>query len=279
MDGANSDNGSLSAHSKSIVQLETEIRDLIAIIGAHSGDTSGIHKDDLLSGGGVNVAKAELAQKRTSLEELKTSSGAGGMGDQSVNTGTQDAGDNILGRHVIGGMDTVETLAEKVLLSNTMKNTALQSITAGNVDNLLTPVWKYSQFEKRLASVANMPTMVWTKISPFKSVLQIENIPTTAKFVLFWSKFCSDPFSSDTPITKISEFISIIEKKKEAWTKNADAQGILTNSFCALTKTSPEFLDVIGKLPVSFNHHLELRYRPLLSKPWVVPSNWLIKFL
>ena len=239
MDGANSDNVSFSAHSKSIVQIETEINDLLAIISSTTGDTSGIHPNDLLLGGALNVAKAKLAQKRCSLEQLKTSSGAGGIGDNSGNIGTQGAVDKILGSHVVGGIDTVDVLAEKVLRSNTMNN-AVQSITAGNIDNLLTPVWKYSQYDKRLASIANMPTMVWTKISPFKSVLQIKSIPTTAKFGLLWSKFCLDPFSSDTPVTKISEFISIIEKKKYDWTKNPEAQGILTNSFCALTKTSPE---------------------------------------
>ena len=79
-----------------------------------------------------------------------------------------------------------------------------------------TPVWKYSQHKKRLPSIVNMPTMVWTKNSPFKPVLQIKRIPTTAKFVLLWSKFCSDPFSSNTPVTEISELISTIEKKKYA---------------------------------------------------------------
>ena len=153
MDGANSDNFSFFAHSKSIVQLKTEINDLLVIISSNTGDTSGIHPGDLLSGGALNVAKADLAQKRRSLEQMKTSSGTGRIGDNSGNIGTQGAVDKILGSHVIGGKDTVDVLAKKVLLNNT-RNNAVQSITASNVNNLLTSVWKYSQHEKRLPSIA-----------------------------------------------------------------------------------------------------------------------------
>ena len=147
----------------------------------------------------------------------------------------------ILGSHEIGGKDTVDALAAQVLLTNTLSN-AVQSIAVSNINNLLTPVWKYTQHKKRLSSIANMPTTIWHKISPFTSVLQIESIPATDKFALLWSKFCSNILSSDTPIKKISEFISIIEKKKEDWTKTPETQGMLTNSFCALSKTSPEVL-------------------------------------
>ena len=54
MDGANSDNVSFSAHSKSIVQLETEINDLLTIISSNTGDTSEIHPGDLLSSGAAS---------------------------------------------------------------------------------------------------------------------------------------------------------------------------------------------------------------------------------
>ena len=104
----------------------------------------------------------------------------------------------------------------------------------------MTSVWKYSQYDKRLASIVNMSTTIWNKISPLKSVLETESIPTTTKFKLLWSKFCSVPFSSNTSVKKISKFTLAIEKKKEDWTKNPEAWVLLTNSFCALTKTSPE---------------------------------------
>ena len=136
-------------------------------------------------------------------------------------------------------VQTIEALAEQVLRNNTSSN-AVQSIAIGNFDNLLKPVWKYSQHEKRSSSVSRIPTMVWNQIKPFTSLLQIDSIPATEKFAPLWSNFSPDILSVDTPITKISEFISILEKRKEAWTKNADAQGVLTSGFCALTKTSPE---------------------------------------
>ena len=143
-DVANSNNVSLSAHSKSIVQLETEINNLIVIIRSNTGDTSGVLPDNLMSGGALNVAKKDLAQTRRRLRQLKTSSGTWGIRDNQDNIGIQGAVDMILGSHVIGGKDTVDSLVEEVLLSNTMNN-AVQSIAAGNIDNLLTPVWKYSQ--------------------------------------------------------------------------------------------------------------------------------------
>ena len=60
MDVANSDNVRLSAHSKSIVQLKTEINDLLVITRFNTGDTSGVHPDDSMSGGALNVAKKDL---------------------------------------------------------------------------------------------------------------------------------------------------------------------------------------------------------------------------
>ena len=88
-----------------------------------------------------------------------------------------------------------------------------------------------------------MSTMIWNKIKPLKTVQEIECIPTTTKFKLLWSKFSFDPFSFDTPVTKIAKFISAIEKKKEEWTKSPEACIMLTNIFCALSKTS---LEVFG---------------------------------
>ena len=85
-----------------------------------------------------------------------------------------------------------------------------------------------------------MSTMIWNKIHSFKTVQEIECIPTTTKFKLLWLKFSPNLFSTVTPVTKISKFISAIEKKKEDWTKTPDARGMLTNSFCALSKKSPE---------------------------------------
>ena len=143
MGGVNSEHnaGKKGADSKAIDQIEREINDLLSIIGSNTGDTSGIDPDDLLSGGALNVAKAELAQLRRSLEEKKTSTRDSGIGKNSGNViGILVAGDKeILGSHMIGDKDTVHALAELVLCSNTTNNT-VWSISAGNVDNSVTPV-------------------------------------------------------------------------------------------------------------------------------------------
>ena len=88
-----------------------------------------------------------------------------GIGENSGNViGIPVAGaKETLGSQEIGGIDTVDALAEKVLLSN-ITNNALSSIPAGNINNSVTPVWKYSQHDKRLPSIAIMSTMIWNKI-------------------------------------------------------------------------------------------------------------------
>ena len=128
--GVNLDNARYVAHSKSIDQIEREINDLLSIIGSNTGDTRGINSNDLLSGGALNVAKTELGQLQRSLEEQKTSTRDSRIGKNSGNIGTQGVGDKILGSHVIGGIDKVNALADKVLRSNTINNVCGLSLPA-----------------------------------------------------------------------------------------------------------------------------------------------------
>ena len=238
-----------AADSKSIDLIEKEIADLLYIIGTSTGDTRGTKPEDLLTGGALNVVKAELVYLQRSLEEKKKTATCDiVIGENSGNVIGKPVASakETLGSYKIGGKNTVDALAEQVLLGNTTNN-ALSSILAGNINNSVTPVWKFSQHHQRLASIAAMSTMIWNKIKPLKTVQEIESIPTTTKFKLLWSKFSSDPLSPDTPVAKISKFISAIEKKKEDWTKSPEARGMLTNSFCALSKTSPEVFGVDWK--------------------------------
>ena len=130
MGGVNSDNA-----GKSIDQIEREINDILSIIGSNTGDTSGIDPNNLLTDGALNVAKAELAQLQRALEEKTNSTCDSGIGGNSGNTGIPVAGDTeILGSHVIGGIDTVDALAAQVLCSNTINNN-VWSIGARYVDN------------------------------------------------------------------------------------------------------------------------------------------------
>ena len=153
----NSNNVSFPVHSKSIVQVETEISDLLDIINSNTNDISGVPPEDLIPGGALNVVKKDLALACRRLEQLQTSNGTAVTSGNPDNSGTQVGGSMILGSHTIGGLDTVDVLEQKVLRTNTLHN-AVQSITVGNFDNLLTPVWKYSQHKKGLPSVSRMPT-------------------------------------------------------------------------------------------------------------------------
>ena len=171
----------------------------------------------MLSEGSLKIANAELLRLQRSLEEKKKTATCDiviGENTGNVTAKPVASSKETLGSHEIGGKDTINVLAKQVLISNTTTN-ALSSILTGNINNTVTPVWKYSQHEQRLASIAAIPTMIWNKIKPLKTVQDIECIPTTTKFKVLWSKFSSDPFSFDTPVKKITKFISATEKKKE----------------------------------------------------------------
>ena len=138
----------------------------------------------------------ELVYLRCSLEKKKkTATFDIGIGQNSGNVigNPVVSAKETLGSHEIGSKDTFDALVEQVLLSNTTKN-AFSSILVGNINNSVTSVWKYSQHNKRLASIATMSTMIWNKIKPLKTVQEIEYIPTITKFKLLWSKFSSNPF-------------------------------------------------------------------------------------
>ena len=77
----------------------------------------------------------------------------------------------------------------------------------------------------------------------------------STKFQDLWSKSNSVAYSSDTPVSTIMDFISVLDKKKEDWTKTVEARNLLNNTFIALSKTSPEvfggYWKRTGKLPPS----------------------------
>ena len=177
MSGVNSEvivvNKDGSADSKStneaIKRIQEEILDLEYLIETSTGDTTGTPPEDLLSGGALNVTNAELLQLQHLLEEeknIKTSDKCpnGGSHDDIViveNTSNVTGKPfaipkSILGSHEIGGSDTINVLANQVLISNTTSN-ALSSIRVGTIDNTVTPMWKYSQHQQRLASIASIP--------------------------------------------------------------------------------------------------------------------------
>ena len=172
---------------------------------------------DVLSGGALNVAHAQVMLLQRSLEETKTTTSDDVIViDDNTSDGPgkpSSVSRSTLGSHEIGGKDTIEALAKQVLISNTTSN-AVSSICAGTLDNTVTPVWKYSQHHQRRSSVAAISTQIWKKIKPLKTVRDIERLPITTKFTDVWSKFNPDPYSPDTPVTRIFEFISAIGKKQ-----------------------------------------------------------------
>ena len=258
MEGENSEvilinkDGSVSkSTNKEIEEIQKKILNLQYLIETSTGDTTGTPPEDVLSGGALNVAHAQVLRLQRSLEEKKTTSSdvrpdpcpTDPQDAIVINENTSDGTDktfsvskSTLGSHEIGGKDTIDALAKQVLISNTTSN-AVSSIRVSTLDNTVTPVWKYSQHHHRHPSVAAIATQIWKKIKSLKTVRYIERLPITIKFTDVWSKFNTDPYSPDTPVTRILEFISTIEKKKEEWTKSPGARFLFIKTLCA---TSPE---------------------------------------
>ena len=110
--------------------------------------------------GSIKIANAQLLRLQCSLKEKKKTA----TSDVEIVENTGDVTGKpvaipkaTLGSYEIGGRDTINALAKQVLISNTASN-AISSIRAGTIDNMVTPVWKYSQQQQRLASIASIPT-------------------------------------------------------------------------------------------------------------------------
>ena len=129
------------------------------LIETSTGDTTGTPPEDVLSGGALNVAHAQVLRLQCSLEEKKTTTSDvrpipyptdpqdAIVIDENTSDGTGkpfSVSKLTLGSHEIGGKDTIIALAKQVLISNTTSN-AVSSICAGTTNNTVTPVWKYSQ--------------------------------------------------------------------------------------------------------------------------------------
>ena len=213
-----------------LARLHTDIGDVQCLINTTTGVERDLAQEDLL----------KLQQLLEEKQQLMTGEGIPIGEEVGDLTGKLFAVPNpILGRCEIGGSDTVNMLAKQVLNSNTAAN-ALSSLHTGAINNTVTPVWKYSQHQARRVSIAAIPTSIWKKIRPFKTVRAIESLTNSTKFQVLWSKFNSVPYSSDTPVSTIMDFISALDKKREDWTKTLEARNVLNNTFCALSKTSPE---------------------------------------
>ena len=111
-----------------------------------------------------------------------------------------------LGFSVIGGIDTVDQLTKKLLNDNTAAN-AISSLRAAALNNMVTPVWKYSQHQPRRSSIAAIPNSIWKKIKAFKNVGVIQSHSHSTKFQGLWSKSNSVAYSSTTPVLTIMDFI------------------------------------------------------------------------
>ena len=171
-----------------IDRIEKEIVDVQYLIDTTTGATRGTKPEDVLGKGFLKIANAQLLRLQRSLEEKKKTATSDIVIDENTGdvTGKPVAIPKAtLGSHEIGGRDTINALAKQVLISNTTSN-AVSSIRAGTINNTVTPVWKYSQHQQRLASIVFIPTLIWNKIRPLKTVRYIDRIPTTIKFKVLW---------------------------------------------------------------------------------------------
>ena len=169
MEGDNSEhnvaeNGAADSKSTNEVidRIEKEILDLQYLIDTSTGDTRGTKPEDVLREGSLKIADAQLLRLQSSLEEKKKTA----TSDIVIVENTGDVTGKpvaipkaTLGSHEIGGRDTINALAKQVLISNTTSN-AVSSIRASTINNTVTPVWKYSQHQQRLASIASIPTNI-----------------------------------------------------------------------------------------------------------------------
>ena len=141
MEGENSEvilvntDGSVSkSTNEEIERIQKEILNLQYLIETSTGDTTGTPPEDVLSGGALNVAYAQVLRLQRSLQEKKTTTSE--VRPDPCLTDPQDAmvitentsdgtgkpfsvSKSTLGRHEIGGKDTIDALAKQVLISNT----------------------------------------------------------------------------------------------------------------------------------------------------------------
>ena len=78
------------------------------------------------------------------------------------------------------------------------------------------------------------------EIFAFKNVEAIVSQSDITNFQDLWSKSNAVAYFPDNPVSAIMDFISVLDKKKEDWTKFAEARYVFHNTFVALSRTSSE---------------------------------------
>ena len=84
----------------------------------------------------------------------------------------------------------------------------------------------------------SIPAQIWKKIKPFEDSSVIQGV--SDQFKVLWDEFDEVEYNSNTPVSKIIDFIDCLVKKKGDWTKTREAVKVLHELFVALSKTSPE---------------------------------------
>ena len=178
------------------------------------------------------IAKEDMLKLQYSLSEKKK------MTTSSENVpydGLKDTQEDM----AIDACDLAGKSSKEQLDKSTAIN-AISSICVASLENLVTPVWKYSQHQPRCSSIAALKNTIWKKIFAFKNVEAIVSQSNSIKFQDLWSKSNAVAYSPDTPVSAIMDFISVLDKKKEDQTKSAEARYVFHNTFVALSRTSSE---------------------------------------
>ena len=82
---------------------------------------------------------------------------------------------------VIEVSDPLDKPSKQQLDKNAAIN-SISSIRAGAIDNLVTPVWKYSQHQPRHASITAIKHSIWKRIIAFTNVDDIDSQSDATKF-------------------------------------------------------------------------------------------------
>ena len=223
--------------------------DDLARINIEIGDTQHLIKNSTCVA--LEIAKEDVLQLQYSLYEKKkmtTSSGEildGGLKDTEDDMAVDENACDLNnkppvvpnqrpGLCAIGGINTVDQLDQKVLNNNTAAN-AISTLCVDAVHNMVTPVWKYSQYQSQRSSIAALPTTIWKKIKAFKNVGAIVSQSHSTKFQDLWSKSNAVAYSFDTPVLTIIDFISVLDKKKDNSTKTLEAHNFFPqNLYCSI---------------------------------------------
>ena len=139
--------------------------DEVAQIMIAIGDTQ--HLIESSTGVKLTIAKEDMTKLQHSLSEKK-----------KTTTPKDDMAINV--------HDPVDKPSKEQLDKNTTI-IPISSIRPGSLDNLVTPVWKYSQHQPQHASIATIKNSIWKKILAFKNVEDIVSQPDTTKFQDVWS--------------------------------------------------------------------------------------------